>query len=246
MYNIDYDDNMVDELTPNEQTTKRIQLYKPLNINNAENFCDKSVWCLACKTHMVEPYIQCSECSCLLCCNCFCRGAEIVGHKNTHSYRIIRDDNIRVFQNSGWSAKEEKKLLDLLMVHGYGNWEAIAKTLVPRSATECRDHYLNYYFGGIFEKTLGLTNDPYLVDSVPYMYKMTCLDPPRYDIDNVNFKRMAGYRYARSDFDIPFDLSAEGFVSNLDLVDDDCDAETRQAYEAMNCAVFTAYNNRLK
>lgn len=104
-----------------------------------------------------------------------------------------------------------------------------------KTSIDCQQHYLNYYFGGIFEKTHKLTNDFNFTNNVSYLYKMKSLDPPRFDLDNVNFKRMAGYRCARGEFDTPFDPSAEMLISNVDLTMSD----------DLNCAVFRAYNNRL-
>lgn len=219
--------------------------------------------CENCNISLSEPYISCAECPQYFCLDCFSCGTENSVHKNTHCYRVLRDDNIEIFQNSDWYAYEEKQLLDLLLTHGYGNWDDISKAMKTRTSQECQDHYLTYYFGGIFEKTLGLSNQPYRSEIVPHMYKISSIDPPRYDIDNVNFKRMAGYRCARSDFDTPYDQSAELIVSNLQLItrdesrihNSDSDdenfescymADHEDVFETLNCAMMKAYNHRLK
>lgn len=240
-------DEEIVRLIPNNNTEKKIQFYKPktFKLNETNIF---EIKCENCINILYEPYIECYECSQHFCLKCFSLGSENSIHKNIHSYKIIRDDNIRIFMNSDWYANEEKQFLDLLLQYGYGNWDSISKAMINRSPIECREHYLNCYFGGIFEKMLGLTNDSYKTKIIPHFYKMPSIDPPRYDIDDINFKRMGGYRGARSDFDIPFDPSAENLVSNLDVSysNDDDNNDDIDLYNTLNCAVFNAYNNRLK
>lgn len=174
---------------------------------------------------------------------CFATGRETQIHRNNHAY-TIRHDNVNVFQSSSWTAGEEKKLLDYICMHGYANWDEIAKAMRTRTAAECRQHYQKYYFDGIFEKMLGLTSEPYFPERTPYMYKMNSVEPPRMDIDAETFISLAGYRCARGDFDVPYDNSAESIVSHLPITDwDDSEQKT---IDELNCAVFTAYNNRLR
>lgn len=135
-------------------------------------------------------------------------------------------------------------MLELILNYGYANWDEIAKALITKTPSECREHYLNYYFDGLFEKMIGLSSEPYSPEIVPYLYKMNSVEPPRHELDSVNFKTMAGYRCARGDFDTPYDNSAESIISNLELKSW-CDEDT-DIGEALNCAVFNAYNNRLR
>lgn len=194
---------------------------------------------------MQEPYIKCADCFCHICLKCFSKGAETRYHSNTHSYIIIHD-NINVFPYTNWTAAEEKKFLNLILIHGLGNWEEISKQMITRNIDECRQHYFTCYFDGIFKKLLGLTNDIYLPERIPYLYKMKCIDPPRYEIDSIYFKNMAGYRAARGDFDIPYDNSAESLINDLELNDDDWPKDYQNIKDELHCAIFKAYNHRIK
>lgn len=274
-YSFAYESRIVYKKITEEEINETITYSTTENINYNKNDIFMSeredihdtqfIFCENCRTSLEEPYISCAECPQYFCLDCFSCGTENSIHKTTHSYRVLRVDNIRIFQNTDWYAYEEKRLLDLLLVHGYGNWDDIAKAIKTRSPEECRDHYLSCYFGGIFEKTMGLSNDSYQSEIVPYMYKMSSIDPPRYDIDNINFKRMAGYRCARSDFDTPYDTTAETLISNLALMNDENELlkddeydeneqngdsnylnEHKDVYEELNCAMVNAYNHRLQ
>lgn len=168
---------------------------------------------------------------------------ETTEHSNSHDY-IIRDDNVRVFPCANWSAREEKKFLDLMLMNGFGNWDGIAKDMKTKTTNECRDHFMTYYLDGIVGKMVGFAKDTYTSLIVPYLYKINSVEPPRQDLDSHNFKAMAGYRCARGDFDTPYDNSAEVIVSNLDLNNwNECDVDVA---ETLNCAMFNVYNHRLR
>lgn len=200
--------------------------------------------CNVCKIVVQEPYIKCAECKNTFCLQCFSQGAETSEHINSHDYVIIRDDNVRVFPHSNWSAREEKKFVDLMLVNGFGNWDGIEKEIKTKSSNECRDHYMTYYLDGIVGKMVGLTKDPYTPMTIPYLYKINSAEPPRHDLDSHSFKEMAGYRCARGDFDTPYDNSAETIVSNLDL--NNWNEWDRDVSEALNCAMFNVYNHRMR
>ena len=188
-----------------------------------------------------------------MCPECFANGKETVHHRNTHSY-IVRHDYIEIFPNTNWKLSDERKLLELLVTWGYGNWEDISRAMQFKfTPDECREHYHSCYFGGIFEKRLGLSKEYYFPERIPYLFKMTSIDPPRFDkTDTINFNNMAGYRCARGDFDIPYDKSAESIISNIDMKEYDNLADRKwfkkfnQIEDDLKCAVFQAYNNRIR
>ncbi|XP_054735162.1 transcriptional adapter 2A isoform X3 [Anastrepha obliqua] len=229
--------------------------YIEAGVNNTER-------CSTCNCDLYEPYIKCPDCEhTLLCMQCFAHGRETATHLNTHSYVIVRDD-IQVFPGAnGWNAKDERILLHTLEKKGYGNWEAVAHALHFRhNVEECRQHYHNFYFGGIFERLLGLTHarNAYFPERMPYLVKMRSVDPPRSDeTATMQFKMMAGYRCARGDFDTPYDNSAEGLLTTImqesfaaiTATDDDeqqFDESSRAVNEELQLAVVRAYNNRLR
>lgn len=160
---------------------------------------------------------------------------------NNHSYIIIHD-NVKIFPHTSWSAREDIDLLNLLKQHNFANWSDISKKIKTKSADECRNHYINNYFGGIFNRSCKLTKYPYCRIETPYLYRLNALDPPRKS--DIAFS-MADYRFARSDFDTPFDSHAESVISNLRL-DDEWNNEFKQIAESLNCALINAYNNRLR
>lgn len=202
--------------------------------------------CSKCSHSIREPYINCSECRQLFCLPCFSRGSETEKHRNTHQYSVRTDDTLTVFENSNWSATEEKRLLDALQLNGYGNWTEIGRTMRTRSAAECEHHYRRFYFDGVFGLKLGLRSCSYEPERTPYWYKMNSVEPPRHDADDVAFNRLAGYRCARADFDVPYDNSAESIVSHLDLSWSDAGADYESIGDQLNAAIFTAYNHRLR
>lgn len=114
--------------------------------------------------------------------------------------------------------------------------------MCTKNASECKEHYFNNYFSGIFEKTLKLTLNTYDRELVPSLYKLKCIVPPRYDLDSCNFRKISGYRCARGDFDNPYDPSAES-IFNIDYLGDDL-IDTSLTDE-LKCAVFRVYNNRI-
>ncbi|KAG4075513.1 hypothetical protein HA402_003338 [Bradysia odoriphaga] len=85
---------------------------------------------------------------------------------------------------------------------------------------------MSYYLDGIVGKMVGLVKDPYQPLTVPYLYKINSVEPPRHDLESHNFKEMAGYRCAR-------DLKKWN----------KCDEDVSEAH---NCAMFNVYNNRLR
>ncbi|XP_034475594.1 transcriptional adapter 2A isoform X1 [Drosophila innubila] len=212
--------------------------------------------CATCRCIVTEPYIKCSECLDIsLCPQCFARGREIGAHRNNHAYTIIRDD-IQVFANEfGWTSRDERTLLQALRTHGYGNWDAIATELGRRhSPAEVQRHYNDCYFGGIFERLVGLQHDRlcYMPERMPYVFKMRSVEPPRHDdIASIQFKINAGYRCARGDFDTPYDASAEGLLTIINEqqhADDELDSEShdRELDEELQYALVLAYNNRMR
>lgn len=227
-------------VNPGNHTARRVQHYQPAAIPNECSIFDHQ--CEGCCNSMQEPYIECAECRQLFCLPCFASGFETASHRNNHAY-IIRNDNIHLFKNSTWNARDEKRLLDALLKHGHGNWDEIAKTMQTQSADECEQHYHNHYFDGIFEKTMGITSEPYFPIHIPYLYKMKSLEPPRNDVDSSNFNAMAGYRCARGDFDVPYDNSAESIVSNLDL---SWEGDFEEIGKQLNESIFNAYNHRMR
>lgn len=169
----------------------------------------------------------------------------------------MRDD-IQVFATeAGWTAQDESTLLLALRNNGYGNWDAIANALSQRyTPAEIQRHYNDSYFGGIFERLLGLQHvrHCYMPERMPYVFKMRSLEPPRHDdIASMQFKINAGYRCARGDFDTPYDGSAEGLLSIIideqrRATDDDSEMDELdpEVTERLQCALVQAYNNRLR
>jgi transcriptional adapter 2-alpha len=202
--------------------------------------CDK------CEAALSEPYVSCAECSELFCLSCFSMGSETKVHRSDHSY-TIRHDDFPLFPGCDWTAQEEKKILNLVFSLGVGNWDEIGESM-KKPADECRSHFHKFYFDGVFGKRLSLTNkNAYVRHIVPYIMKSNTLDPPRGDINHFICKSMAGYRFARSDFDVPYDNSAESILNDIVLDKyETSDKDMNEVVEEINLAMFRAYNHRLK
>lgn len=67
----------------------------------------------------------------------------------------------RKFTNS-----EDKRLLDLVAIHGDTNWIAIAGLMPGRTARQCRDRYRNYLAPSIINRPWTPEEDLHLVDLV--------------------------------------------------------------------------------
>lgn len=186
----------------------------------------------------------------MFCPRCFAKGAETVQHKNNHSYTIRRDDFV-LFKDSDWTAREEKVFLNLIYSYGVGNWDEISSLMHQRTSEECRAHFYKHYFDGPFGSYLGLANEnAYVRHNVPYVFKSPTMEPPRgSDVNSFIAKSMSGYRFARSEFDIPYDKSAESILNNITLDIEDVyekDSQMQNIASEINCAMFRAYNHRLK
>lgn len=122
--------------------------------------------------------------------------------------------------------------------------------MTQKSTEQCRTHFYSFYFDGIFGTQLGLSNEnAYARHNVPYLLKTNSMEPPRGDDKNFISQSMAGYRFARSDFDIPYDNSAESILNKVIHDDDEAfenDPEMQDLMKELNCAMFRAYNHRLK
>lgn len=209
--------------------------------------------CDICCTMLNDTYIACAGCKknnfstptkpFEICLKCFAIGAESGNHLNSHSYAIMHS-NVNIFPNTSWLAREDSALIELLTQHGFANWSDISRKIGTHSAVECRNHFMQNYFDGIFWKTCELTKYPYCRIDVPYLYRSSSIDPPR-NSDMVKTKFMADYQFARSDFDTQFDVSAEGVMSGLHL-DNEWNDEFKHIGESLNCALVIAYNNRLR
>ncbi|GBP76889.1 Transcriptional adapter 2A [Eumeta japonica] len=199
--------------------------------------------CDNCNEVMNEPYIQCCECEVHLCTSCFGSGQEIKTHKNNHKYAVRRND-FPLFDNCNWSAKEECKLLSALSVHGYGNWEEIAKSVGTRSKLECQEHYKKYYVENVQHEELKLL--PETLQSVfpkpiiPYLYNLDMnRDPPRH---NSSDPHLAGYNAHRSEFELSYDHNAESIFN----IEDSNFDEDDEYIQALKVALLNAFNSRLR
>lgn len=156
------------------------------------------------------------------------KGAESGVHVNNHAY-VIAHKNVKIFPNSTWSAQQEQSLLELINTYGFNNWADISRAIKSHSPDECRSHYIQNYFSGIFSNPCGISENPYIRNVVPYLYKSFSRDPPR-KVDPVHF-------------DTPFDVSAETIIT--DLITDWGD-EYQGIGEKLNCALINTYNHRVR
>lgn len=210
--------------------------------------------CDICRNSLKEPFILCADCKsislhrpqhrCQICVKCFASGIENIDHKNTHKYTIVHD-KIKVFSNTEWTAQEESLLLNLLERFGFNNWLDISRAMGIYSAEECRDHYINNYFKGLFCKSCGLPSFSYSRIENPYLFRSNSFDPPRNKLNETQNRYVADYRYARSEFDTPFDGSAENIICELHP-SSEWNVDYQDISDKLNLALVRAYNNRLR
>lgn len=136
---------------------------------------------------------------------------------------------MKIFPNCTWSAQQEQTLLELINTYGFNNWSDIGRTIKSHNAEECRTHYIENYFSGIFSNPCRIIENPYIRNINPYLYKSFSRDPPR-KLDTVHF-------------DTPFDVSAETILTDLII---DWEDQYQDIGEKLNCALINTYNHRLR
>ncbi|XP_011866370.1 PREDICTED: transcriptional adapter 2-alpha [Vollenhovia emeryi] len=207
--------------------------------------------CRVCRSTLAEPYIRCAMCTDVeMCPPCFARGRETDEHKNDHDYVIIKNE-FPLIDESGWAAKHELELLDVLQQCGFGNWVDVGRRMHSKSAEECKTHYLQHYINNQALPGLPRFEESgaslFGCEPIPYMYKLQDLEePPRFAPDTINARLLAGYNAARSDFVVNFDNHAESLVSDLDFGEFQPDDDAYELGRALQVAIVQAYNNRLK
>ncbi|XP_055695769.1 transcriptional adapter 2A isoform X2 [Lutzomyia longipalpis] len=211
----------------------------------ALNFTKKRIWlCNFCSQDLCEPFIECVECREVFCPPCFASGRETIRHRNFHQYSV-RQDDFPIFRGSSWTGREEKVLLDLIAKYGLGNWSDVAKGMRNRSSSECQRHYFQFYTNGLVGRMCGLQEEPYVRELREHWGKSECARLSRFPPETLEAKALAGYRAARGEFDIPYDQTAESILSHID-VDPWPSEEDTEASKELNCAVFRAFNHRLR
>ncbi|KMQ90151.1 transcriptional adapter 2-alpha [Lasius niger] len=207
--------------------------------------------CRVCRLTLVEPYIRCAVCNNVeICLPCFAKGCDINEHKNDHDYVIIKNE-FPLIDGSGWTAKQELELLDVVQQCGFGNWIDVGRRILGKSAEECKMHYLQHYVDNQTLPGLPRIRDTraslFVCEPIPYMYKLRDLEePPRFASDTINGKLLAGYNAARSDFAINFDNHAESLVADLEYDEFQPGDDAHALGQALQTAIVQAYNNRLK
>jgi len=207
--------------------------------------------CHICRSVLVEPYICCAMCTNIeLCPSCFANGREINEHKNNHDYMIIKNE-FPLIDNSGWTAKQELELLNIIQQCGFGNWVDVGHRVQGKSAEECKTHYLQHYIDNQTLPDLPKIKETaaslFGCEPISYIFKLQDLEePPRFIQDSMNGKLLAGYNAARSDFLVNFDNHAELLVCDLDFDEFQPNDDTYKLGRALQVAIVQAYNIRLK
>ncbi|XP_059049546.1 transcriptional adapter 2A [Achroia grisella] len=199
--------------------------------------------CDVCTETAHEPYIECGECETNLCTKCFASGKEVGSHKNDHKYAVRKND-IPLFDNCNWSAKEECKLLSALSTYGYGNWEDISKSVHTRSKLECQEHYKKYYIENVQYEELKLLPETkqslFPKPLIPYLYSSdVSTNPPR---NNQSDPHLAGYNAYRSEFELSYDNYAESLFN----IEDEYSEDDDNLMDALKIALANALNTRLR
>ncbi|GBE62136.1 ADA2-A transcriptional co-activator SAGA component [Babesia ovata] len=132
-----------------------------LNPNTGEHEFDPGplaldFYCNACQCSLPLGTfrIRCVECVDFdLCIPCACKGAEKNEHRNTHKYIPIAPNSFAIFGD--WNADAELLLLEGISKYGFGNWNQVAEMVNRRctknkSATECENHYNEFYIHSPF------------------------------------------------------------------------------------------------
>lgn len=207
--------------------------------------------CVNCQEEITGIGILCNECtdSYTSCLACFSSGAEMGGHRNSHSYKFIDTGSLSIFRGkNGWSAKEELHLLDAIEQYGYGNWQDISKHIETKSPEDAKEEYISKFLHGtIGRHTWGpeFENRPVLKDhthptDTTQISRVQADKMPVLDILPEEAQQL-GYLPNREDFEVEYDSAAEKIVSNLLITPDDEDVDLLVKLTQMHM-----YSRRLK
>lgn len=214
--------------------------------NGIENFSGLGLDCESCLYELKTPYIVCVICNVNVCSSCFAAGIEFLDHKNNHDYMIF-DDNFPLFKNSSWTAKEELKLLDILIE--YGNFDTVTRYLSHRTLEDVKDHYDYFYLernGSDLLPEFLKKHSLKFKKIIPYRFSLNDVhEPPRYTPNSFGFHSMAGYNAARSEFELEYDSNAEDLICNLKLKSVRRKDPDYNLVSDLQCAIINTYNRRL-
>uniref|UniRef100_A0A4W4DUM7 Transcriptional adapter n=1 Tax=Electrophorus electricus TaxID=8005 RepID=A0A4W4DUM7_ELEEL len=191
--------------------------------------------CGGCSSYLVEPYIKCADCApplFLLCLQCFTRGYEYKRHQSDHKYEIMTSDF--PILEPGWTAQEERSLLEAVMDCGFGNWQDVAYQMRTRTKEECEGHYIkNFINNPLFSSTLlslRQTEEAHTTDTaIPFKRTRHPAASPAVH----GYCPVCGAIHE-------FDNYAEWDLKDIDFVDDDSDI-----LHALKTAVVDIYHSRL-
>jgi len=186
--------------------------------------------CSYCQNEINGYRLRCAECEDFdLCLQCFSLGAEIAAHRREHSFNIKNDQGPCIFEETEpWSLAEENMLLDAVEQYGFGNWNGAAAHLETRTATQCEEHYRQFYVNGLIgDSTLQEVPRPSITDhsnangalAGPLSPSLTIPITPL-EIEQLKQQEL-GYMPYRDDFEREHDNDAETLVSSLSLAQDD-------------------------
>ena len=206
--------------------------------------------------------VKCADCSDFdLCLPCFCCGAQIGKHKNTHGYLFMNNGGFPIFpkfksnmngqrrvmqvdSEPEWNAREEMRLLDAVEQFGFGNWKDIAQHIETKTMENAKDEYIRQYIHGLVGKhTWREDLRGYAVDHTqdrgPLSPTLTGKLPP------INVGRqealLLGYMPHRDDYE-DFDKETENLVSQIA----DRSAEDEDLDVALKLAQCDIYERRLR
>ncbi|KAG8826935.1 Transcriptional adapter ada2 [Serendipita sp. 411] len=189
------------------------------------------VECDSCFTNLTRAVrIRCADPVCEgssidICADCFRQGKEFGRHKAGHAYRVIEKHYTPVLDED-WTGDEEIMLLDGLMMHGMGNWQAVAEFMGSRTKHEVEEHYMKYWRGS--------KNWPYPEEPMEFettqeemhnrkrdRLKNLTINPPLPPQPALNSgptsHEVAGFMPGRLEFEHELENDAEDFVKDLEF-----------------------------
>lgn len=198
----------------------------PRTFHISDYYCHNA--CQICDETLTNIYIVCAECQYSstkqfkICVKCFASGVEINSHLNDHSYYTIN--------NCFKIATGCRNYLDL---NGFDSYSNI-----------CQLPGKEQYNGKHFTQNV-LGKDNYTKEIIPYLFRIDVIVPPRCELRIHQNSLTSNYQFARSDFDIPFDGSAENILSQM-ITGWDSRDQLSEIQDKICSALILAYNNRLR
>eukprot|EP00968_Pinguiococcus_pyrenoidosus_P002605 scaffold146_cov265-Pinguiococcus_pyrenoidosus.AAC.2 len=158
-----------------------------------------------------------------LCPECFMTLAESE-HDDAKRYMVPNALQFEARPGSGWSAREELRLLKAIGTCGLGNWDSIHLLVRSKSAQACEEHF--------FQRVVPLGPNGHAANGVSRTLRT---------LGDSDFVFKTGFMPLRGDFDVEYNDGAEASIADMEFSEADSPLELEMKLELLR-----RYNSKLQ